>query len=68
MAEGTYNLGQNLLRQSDVFGSPTTYPNVPLNSRPFPSPQTPMLIYLGRKYAVEQRGEGRGGEWEGERK
>ena len=49
----TYNLGQNLLRQSGIFGTPTTYPNVQLKSRPFPSPPNSMLSYLGRKFAVE---------------
>ena len=60
-----------MLRQIDIFGTPTSYPNVPLETRPFPSPPTSMLIYLGQKYTVEhmtilsniglgERGVGRG--------
>ena len=47
------NLGQNLLRQKNILGTPTSYPHVPLATCPFPSPPTSMLIYLGHKYTVE---------------
>ena len=37
----SYNLGQNLLRRKNIFGTPTSYPNVPLETFPFPSPPPP---------------------------
>ena len=42
----SYNFGQNLLRQSDILGTPTTYPNVPLKWHPFPSPQNQCCLIL----------------------